>query len=105
MHLAAARYLKGIGSLALFYPQGNVLQQFPHQPIAEMAGGDKLTLAPCKGAVVDHKVHFQGRFADLDERQRFGGIGGAKGLADGDIFDARKAYNVAHLGFGDGDTD
>ena len=49
--------------------EGHILEQLTLQPVADLAAGDKLALAPGEGAVVYRKGHLDGRVVDLEEGQ------------------------------------
>ena len=97
MHLPPAADLKSLRRIGIFHFQRNVAQKFAVQPVPQMTGGDELPLFPCKRAVVDRKGHFNGRFADLYERNSFHAVGRTDGIADVDAFQPRKADDVARL--------
>ena len=103
VHLAPARHVEGVGGvLDLSHPQGHVLQGLPHEPVPDLAGGDKFTLPAREGGIVDGEGHLHGGGADLHKLQGLHGLGGADGVADGDIADAGHGDDIAGGDLGDG---
>ena len=97
MQLTASTHLKRLGGVSFLHAHGDVGLNLFEQAVAQVTGGDILALAPCKGAVVDHKDHGNGRLVDLDKRQRFDAVGRANGLPDVQICDAGNCHDVAKL--------
>ena len=60
-----------------------------------MAGGDILAFLSCKGAVVDHEVHGNGRLGNLLERNGFRIFRRAEGIADVDVRDSCDCHDGA----------
>ena len=67
MHFASAADPKAVGGVGVVNPQGHIPEQFPEEPVAQLAGGDKFSLPAGKGAVVDREGHLQGGLGDLDK--------------------------------------
>ena len=95
MHLATAHDAEGIGGGRVLHLQGDVLQQFLLQTVADLAAGDVLALAAGQRAVVDGEGHLDGGVVDLHEGQRLHAGGAAQGVADGDVRQAGEGHDVA----------
>ena len=70
VHLATAHDTEGIGGGGILHLQGDVLQQFLLQTVADLAAGDELALTAGQRAVVDGEGHLHGGVVDLHEGQR-----------------------------------
>ena len=101
MHLAAARDVEGVGA-HLGHVQRHVLQKFPLQTVAQVAGGDVFALAAGERGIVDGEGHLDRRVGDLDERQRLDGLEIAERAADGDVGNAGEGDDLARRGLLDG---
>ena len=104
MHFTAACHAEGVGGITVGHAQGNILEQLLVETLAELTGGDKLTLATCEGAVIDREGHFHGGLADLDKLQRLGIADGGDGITDGDRFSTGEADDITHACGVDGST-
>ena len=104
MHFAAAHDAEGIVGGGILDLQGNILQQFAHQAVTDLAGGNVLTLFAGEGRIVDGEGHFHRRIVDLNEGQGLHLAGIADGVADGNIRQTGKGNDVASLGALDGLT-
>ena len=100
MHFAPAQHTEGIGAVGFFHPQGHITQQFPHQAVTDLAGGDEFSFPAGKGAVVHREDHFHSGFGDLYKRHSFHSGGVAHGVADVDAGDAGEGHNVSAGGLG-----
>ena len=98
VHFTATFHKEGIGVFGILHTEGNVLQKFAIQPIAQVAGGDKLAFPAGKRGVVDHKAHLKGGLSYLHKGDGLHLIHRAKGVADGDVLAAAEADDVAHFG-------
>ena len=102
-HFAAAGDVEGVGrAIQLRDAQRNILERFAVETVAQLAGGDELTLAPGEGGIVDGEGHLDRGRGDLDERQRLDALARADRIADGDITDTGETDDVARGGLGDG---
>ena len=98
MKLAAAGHLEAVRAVRLLHPQADVRVQLPKQTVAQMAGGDKLSLLAGQRAVVDHKVHGDGGFGYLLERNGLRLCRGTDGISDVDVGNSGNSYNRADSG-------
>ena len=76
-------------------PQGDVPLQLAHQPLAEVAAGEVLSVAAGQRRSVDAEGHFQRRLVDLQPRQRAGIGGRGHRVADFDAFEPDDGADVA----------
>ena len=95
MHLTASCDTEGVGRLGLMHAQGDILEQFAVQTLAELTGGDIFALASGKRRVVDREVHLNGRLGDLDKRQRLDLRRRAQRVADGDVLNTGDTDDIA----------
>ena len=99
VHLAAAGHDEAVrGALQLAHAQGDVLERLAEQPLAYLAAGDELALAPGEGAVVHGEGHLHGGRAYLHELDGLHRSGAADGVADRDVADAAHGDDVAGAG-------
>ena len=96
VHFASAGNAERISAVGFGDTQRNVTEQFPHQAVTQLAGGDELAFLTGKGAVVDAESHFHSRFADLGERQCFEVVRCTDRISDRDVFDTADPDNVAY---------
>ena len=101
VELAAAGYFEAVGIVHLFHPEADVRVQFAEQAVAQMAGGHVFAFLSGEGAVIYDELHGDGRLGDLLERDRIRMIGGAEGIADGNVGDAGDGHDGTDAGFSD----
>src|SRR5207244_9822266 len=87
LQLAAAHHFEGVVT-ELLDADGNVGEQLFIEPLAQIARRDPLSFAAGERRSVDGEGHRNGRFVDLDVRQRGGRLGAGDGFADGYAFQA-----------------
>ena len=95
VHFASACDEEGIRRFGIGNAQGNVLEQFLIEALAELAGCDKLALSACERAVIDRECHFDSRFADFREADRLIAAGCTDRITDVDAVDAGYPDNIA----------
>ncbi len=99
MQFAAAGDLESLGSLRFLHPQGYVRIEFPEQPVAQVTAGDIFAFLSRQGRIIDDKVHGDGGFRNLLERNGLRFIGGAEGIADVNVGDTGDCHDGADAGF------
>ena len=95
LQLAAAEDLDLLGRVGVLDLQRHVAEQLALQPLAQVTRGHELPIAPGHRRRVDAEDHRHGRLVDGDRRNRDPMLGVGDGLADGDVFDAGQADDVA----------
>ena len=95
MHLTSACNAEGLGGFGLINVQGNVLEGFLEQTVAQMTGGQEFSFLAGKWAVVDREGHLNGRCGNLNKFQRFRCIRRTDGLADAQLFDTGDTNDIA----------
>ena len=72
MQFAAAADLERVGAVGVRDAQRDVRFELAHQPVADLARGEVLALAPGERRGVDHEEHRDGRFVDRDRGDALG---------------------------------
>jgi hypothetical protein len=98
VQFAAAGHFEHVGVSGVVDAQGDVLQQFLFEALADLAAGDVLAFTTGQRRGVDHEVHGQGRLVDRDRLHAFEAVRVAQGDADVDLGDAGHQHDVAGLG-------
>ena len=70
MKLTAAGDLEGIGRSGFFYFKTDIDFEFLFKTLADIAGSHIFASLSGERRIIDHKIHGQRRFFDLDHRQR-----------------------------------
>ena len=96
MHFASAAHFEGVCALCLIHSERHVFEKLFEESFAKVARCDVLAFLARKRTVVDREVHFNRRFADLDERHGIYLLRRANGVADRYILDAAETHDVAH---------
>ena len=71
MKLAPAGNLEAVRIFSFFDTKAHVSVQFPEETVAQVTGGNILTLLAGQRTVIDKEVHGDGRLRNLLERDRF----------------------------------
>ena len=61
MQLTAAGNFEAVHVIGLFHAKGNIGVQLAKQPVSQMSGGHKFSFLSGQRAVIDHKLHGDGR--------------------------------------------
>ena len=98
MQLAAPRDDEAVGRVGLLHPQADVGSGLLLEPLAQVAGGDVLSLGAREGRVIDQELHGERRLAHPDggKGHRVEWIG--DGLADGHVGKARQRDDLPGRG-------
>ena len=100
LQFAAAENLEAVRRTGLLDADGDVCKQLFVEAFAQVAAGDVLAFAACRGRVVDGELDRDGRLIDDDRRQRLRVLKIDDGLTDGDAGDAGDGDDVANHGLG-----
>ncbi len=98
MKLATTSHFEHVGVARVGDAQGDVLQQFLLEALANLAAGDVLAFAAGQRRGVDHEVHGQRGLVDRDRLHAFETLGVAQGDADVDLRNAGHQHDVARFG-------
>ena len=98
VQFAATGNLEHVRVAGVGHTQGDVLEQFLFQALADLAAGDVLAFTTGQRRGVDHEVHGQRRLVDRDRLHALEALRVAQGDADVDLLDARDQHDVAGLG-------
>ena len=98
LHFATGIDFKSAGDFGVVDLERDVAACFADQPLAHMAGGDKLSFASGEGRIVHQNPHPDRRRIDIDELKRRALFAIGQRLADVDFFEAGQTDDVAGAG-------
>jgi hypothetical protein len=95
MQLAATKDRKHVGIRGVLDPERHVGQQLAREPLAQVAAGDVLPVAPGQRRSIDLELHRQRRLIDRDQRQGLRSVDRGQRRPDGKIVDPGDQHDVA----------
>ena len=98
MKFATAGHFEYVGIAGVVDTQGNVLEQFLLEALADLAAGHELAFAAGERRGVDHEVHGQRGFVHRNRRHALGALGVADRHPDADLVDTGDQHDVAGFG-------
>ena len=90
-----------LGALGLLDAQGDVGADFLDQSLPDMPGGDELAVNAGEWAIVNSKLHLDGRRVNRHKRQRRAVFRIRNGLTDKDVLKPGQTDDVPRVGLGD----
>ena len=100
MQFATARNLEFVRVLGFLDTQCDIVQNFAHQPIADLAAGHEPAFLAAERRIVHLERHADGGLVHGHDRQTFGGIDRADRIGNAQALDAGNRDDVAGFGFG-----
>src|SRR5690606_6004003 len=98
VQFAATGNLEHVRVAGVGHAQGDVLEQFLFQALADLAAGDVLAFTTGQRRGVDHEVHGQRRLVDRNRGHAFEALRVAQRDADVDLRNAGYQHDVARFG-------
>src|SRR5665213_1323285 len=104
LHFTPPGHAENVGDVRRPHSQRDIGANLFGQSLPDMARGHQLAVQTGQRAVVDRKLHLDGRRINGHERQRLPRDVVRDGLANKNVLEARHANDVAGMGLGDFDT-